>query len=262
MNGREIPRARHETALRGAENTRRFSRGVCYFPWVSRILVVDDETDIRGLVRVLLERAGHQVVEAGDGNEALRLFYSAQPELVLLDVSMPGLDGFATLERIRDLSDVPVVMLTARADELDKVRGLRAGADDYVTKPFGRQELVARVDTLLRRSRGAAEAVEQYVDDFVSIDFSRRSVVAGGRTLELTPLEYKLLVAFVRNPNQVLSHEQLLELVWGGGRGGARDQVKLYVGYLRRKLGTDASGESPIETRRGFGYCYRAARAG
>jgi DNA-binding response OmpR family regulator len=230
-----------------------------YAPRVGRILVVDDETDIRALVRVLLERSGHAVVEAADGNEALRVFYAEQPELVLLDVSLPGLDGFATLQRIRDLSDVPVVMLTARADELDKVRGLRAGADDYVTKPFGRQELLARVETHLRRKSPGGTS-ERYEDDFVTIDFAQRSVVAGGRPVELTPLEFRLLAVFVRNPNQVLSQDQLLELVWGGTRGSARDQVKLYVGYLRRKLGTDAAGESPIETKRGFGYCYRAAR--
>ena len=230
-----------------------------YPPRVGRILVVDDETDIRALLRVLLERSGHSVVEAADGNEALRVFYAEQPELVLLDVSLPGLDGFATLQRIRDLSDVPVVMLTARADELDKVRGLRGGADDYVTKPFGRQELLARVETHLRRQpRG--ETSETYEDDFLAIDFAQRSVVAGGRPVALTPLEFRLLTVFVRNPNQVLSQDQLLVLVWGGTRGSAREQVKLYVGYLRRKLGADAASESPIETRRGFGYRYRAAR--
>ena len=233
-------------------------RAVCYLPAVSRILVVDDESDIRLLVRTLLERAGHEVHEATDGNDALRVFYAQQPELVILDVSMPGLDGIATLQRIRDLSDVPVVMLTARADELDKVRGLRTGADDYVTKPFGRQELIARVEAQLRRTRSAEGASETYDDGFLQIDHARRSVVADGRPVDLTPLEFSLLVALVRNRNQVLSHDQLLELVWGGKRGSARDQVKLYVGYLRKKLGEDATGESPIETRRGFGYSYRA----
>jgi DNA-binding response OmpR family regulator len=224
---------------------------------VSRILVVDDESDIRGLLRDLLERAGHEVHEATDGNDALRVFYARQPELVILDVTMPGLDGISALQRIRDLSDVPVVMLTARADELEKVRGLRSGADDYVTKPFGRQELLARVDAQLRRARGAEAPAESYDDGFLQIDHSRRSVVAGGRDVELTPLEFSLLAALVRHRNQILSHDQLLELVWGGKRGSARDQVKLYVGYLRRKLGEDANGESPIETRRGFGYAYR-----
>jgi DNA-binding response OmpR family regulator len=223
---------------------------------VARVLVVDDEADIRLLVRELLERAGHDVLEAGEGGEALRVFYGEQPDLVILDVSMPGLDGFGTLERIRELSDVPVVMLTARAGELETVRGLRAGADDYVTKPFGRQELLARVETNLRRHRSDEPAPETYADEFIAIDFAQRAVVAGWRAVALTPLEFRLLAAFVRNPNQVLSSEQLLELVWEN-RAGGRDQVKLYVGYLRRKLGVDAGGESPIETMRGFGYRYR-----
>lgn len=226
------------------------------------MLVVDDEPDIRELVRALLERAGHEVLEAADGQEALRSFYSAQPDLVLLDVSMPRLDGWSTLERIRELSDAPVLMLTARADELDKVRGLRAGADDYVTKPFGRQELLARVEAQLRRSRPQSHEPTTYDDGFVSIDFAQRAVSVAGQEVPMTPLEFKLLLAFVRHPNQVLSHDQLLELVWGGERGGARDQVKLYVGYLRRKLGAAPGGESAIETVRGFGYRYRpAARA-
>jgi DNA-binding response OmpR family regulator len=174
---------------------------------------------------------------------------------------MPGLDGWQVLERIRELSDVPVLMLTARAEELDKVRGLRAGADDYVTKPFGRQELLARIDAGLRRSRSREEAPESYADGFVMIDFPQRAVQAGGQEVSLTPLEFRLLAAFVRNPNQVLTHEQLLELVWGDERAAERDQVKLYVGYLRRKLGAPPGGESPIETMRGFGYRYRPPTA-
>jgi DNA-binding response OmpR family regulator len=224
---------------------------------VSRVLVVDDDSDIRGLVRELLERAGHDVIEAPDGNEGLRLFYAEQPDLVVLDVAMPGLDGWGALERIRELSDVPVLMLTARAEELDKVRGLRAGADDYVTKPFGRQELLARVDAQLRRNRAEQSPQETYADGFVVIDFLQRAVRAGDDDVALTPLEFRLLTAFVRNPNQVLSHDQLLELAWGGAAAAERDQVKLYVGYLRRKLGAPPGGDSPIETMRGFGYRYR-----
>jgi DNA-binding response OmpR family regulator len=224
---------------------------------VTRVLVVDDEPDIRELVRALLERAGHDVIEAPDGREALRLFFSAKPDLVILDVSMPVLDGWQTLERIRELSDVPVLMLTAKTMELDKVRGLRAGADDYVTKPFGRQELLARVDAHLRRTAPAEKTRETYSDAFITVDFAQRAVTAGGREISLTPLEFRLLSAFVRNPNQVLSHEQLLELAWGDARGTGRDQVKLYVGYLRRKLAGAAESDPPIETARGFGYRYR-----
>jgi DNA-binding response OmpR family regulator len=224
------------------------------------ILVVDDEADIRELVRELLGRAGYDVVEAPNGSEALKVFYAQQPDFVILDVQMPVLDGWETLTRIREVSDVPVLMLTARAEELDKVRGLRAGADDYITKPFGRQELLARVSANLRRA-GTREAVpELYADGFVTIDFSQREVFAGDDQVSLTPLEFRLLTAFVQNPNQVLSHEQLLVLVWGDERAAERDQVKLYVGYLRRKLGVSES-DSPIETVRGFGYRYRPAPA-
>lgn len=225
-----------------------------------RILVVDDDADIRGLVRELLERRGFAVAEAADGKQALQVFYEDRPDLVLLDVSMPGLDGWTTLERIRELSDVPVMMLTARSEELEKTRGLRAGADDYVTKPFGRQELLARVEALLRRAGGReAAAAETYSDPFVSIDFAQRAVTAGEQPVDLTPLEFKLLTAFVRHPNQVLSHEQLLELVWGD-LDASREQVKLYVGYLRKKLSPEAPDRAPIETRRGFGYTYRPGR--
>ena len=223
------------------------------------MLVVDDEADIRGLLRDLLERAGHRVVEAPDGREGVRVFHAEQPDLVILDVSMPGFDGWQTLERIRELSSVPVLMLTARTQELEKVRGLRAGADDYITKPFGRQELLARVEAHLRRRPREAPQATTYADDHVEIDFAQRAVRVRGGEIALTPLEFKLLTTFVRNPNQVLSHDQLLQLVWGDARGGAREQVKLYVGYLRRKLGERDAGESPIETVRGFGYRYNAA---
>ncbi len=224
-----------------------------------RILVVDDDADIRGLVRELLTRRNFDVLEANDGNEALRVFFDERPDLVVLDVSMPGLDGWKTLERIRELSDVPVVMLTAKASEIEKTRGLRAGADDYVTKPFGRQELVARVEALLRRAGSRTAHDEVYSDAFLKIDFARREVIARGAPVELTPLEFRLLSEFVRHPNQVLTHEQLLELVWGDGHA-SRDQVKLYVGYLRKKICPDEPEAAPIETRRGFGYSYRTPR--
>jgi DNA-binding response OmpR family regulator len=224
-----------------------------------RVLVVDDDPDIRGLLRELLDRRGFDVTEARDGQEALRAFFAERPDLVVLDVAMPVLDGWKTLERIRELSDVPVVMLTARTTELEKTRGLRAGADDYVTKPFGRQELLARVDAVLRRAGTRETQPESYTDGFVSIDFSQRAVTARGEPVELTPLEFRLLTTFVRHPNQVLTHEQLLELVWGDANA-AREQVKLYVGYLRKKLSPDDPDAAPIETRRGFGYSYRLVR--
>jgi DNA-binding response OmpR family regulator len=222
----------------------------------ARLLVVDDEPDIRGLLRDVLSRAGYLVDEAPDGRTALRRLFESPPALVLLDVTMPGLDGYATLERIRDLSDVPVLMLTARGAELERVRGLSGGADDYVVKPFGHQELVARVQALLRRSRPVTVA-ESYADDFVQIDYPARRVTVRGDEVQLTPLEFRLLSVFVRHANQVLSREQLLELVWGDAYGVSGDQVKLYVGYLRRKLLPSAPDTTPVQTVRGFGYRYR-----
>src|SRR5215471_18226676 len=209
----------------------------------SRILVVDDDDDIRGLLRALLERAGHGVIDAPDGRAGLRALYAGSPDLVILDVAMPGLDGWATLERIREVSDVPVLMLTARDAELERVRGLRGGADDYVVKPFGRQELVARVDVLLRRPRSGG-AQETYADARLSISFAQRAVRYDEREVDLTPLEYRLLSTFVSHPNQVLSRDQLRELVWGDSLATSRDEVKLYVGYLRRKLDPDTPGST------------------
>jgi DNA-binding response OmpR family regulator len=222
----------------------------------SRILVVDDDDDIRGLLRTLLERAGHDVVDAPDGRAGLRELYGAPPDLVILDVAMPVLDGWGTLERIREVTDVPVLLLTARDAEPDRVRGLKGGADDYVVKPFGRRELAARVDVLLRRARSGGEQ-DTYADARLDISFAQRAVRYDDREVSLTRLEYGLLSALVRHPNQVLSHAQLRELVWGDTVTSSRDEVKLYVGYLRRKLDPDEPGNTPIETVRGFGYRYK-----
>jgi DNA-binding response OmpR family regulator len=221
------------------------------------ILIAEDDADVRGMVAGLLERAGHVVVTASEGREALRLLHARRPRLVLLDVEMPGMDGWQALERIREMSDVPVLMLTASGEELDRVRGLRGGADDYVTKPFGRQELLARVDALLRRAGGRAEVSDHYRDDLVEVDFAQRLVRVNERELRLTPLEFRLLAAFVTHPGQLLSRDQLLELAWGDPAERAGHEVKIYVGYLRRKLDEAAGAGSAIETVRGFGYRYR-----
>jgi len=223
-----------------------------------RVLVVDDDEDIRALLRLILERGGYEVDEQSDGRAALRAFHTGRHDLVVLDVTMPDLDGWEVLDRIRDLSEVPVLMLTAHDSETDRVRGLRAGADDYVAKPFDRDELIARIEGLLRRAPRDDEPVS-YSDSFMQVDFVQRTVSVEGRAVSLTPLEYNLLEAFVRHPNQVLSHDQLLELTWEEPDAVARDQVKLYVGYLRKKLGGDAS---PIETIRGFGYRFRPVGRG
>ena len=222
-----------------------------------RILVIDDQEDVRELLVELLGRAGYDVETAPDGRAGLRSLYATTPDVVLLDVSMPELDGWKTLERIRDLTDVPVLMVTARASELEKVRALKAGADDYVTKPFGRQELLARIEAILRRSADRTGSRDAYADALLTIDFAQRAVTVRGEPVSLTPTEFRLLTALVIHPNNVLSRDQLLELAWDDARGVSPGQVKLYVGYLRRKLGVGEEG--PIETVRGFGYRYRPA---
>ena len=224
-----------------------------------RVLVIDDETELRTLLGRILERSGFEVTSAPDGPTALRMLYADRPDVVVLDVTMPGMDGWEVLERIRDLTDVPVLMLSGRGDELEKVRGLRLGADDYVAKPFGRQEVVARVEALMRRRRGAEPDArpELYDDGMVAVDAATRTVHVAGEPVELTPLEFRLLSAFVRNAGRVLSHQELGEHGWpGGAHPPSRDQIKVYIGYLRRKLAVPGGPEVGIETRRGHGYRY------
>jgi DNA-binding response OmpR family regulator len=266
LEERPIGRIRVDNENGGHGKSLDLRRGNPGWPWYEsgmsdlRLLVVDDDDDIRTLVATLLERTGATVRQAPNGREALREFHAWRPDLVVLDVNMPELDGWAVLERIRDMSDVPVLMLTARGEELERVRGLQAGADDYLVKPFGKQELVARVQALLRRaSRGQGEEqAETYADAYLSIDWAQARVMVTDREVQLTPLEFRLLSTFVRHPRQVLSREQLLELVWGDAYGVSGDQVKLYVGYLRRKLEPGEPDSVPIETVRGFGYRYAA----
>jgi len=223
----------------------------------ARILVVDDDEVVRALVRGVLEGAGYKVCEAADGLAGLRELYRSGADLVILDVEMPELDGWKTLERLREVSQVPVLMLTAHEAELERVRGLQSGADDYVIKPFGRQELAARVQALLRRVAPGDEKPDRYADAVLTVDFARRSVSYLEREVQLTPLEFRLLSVLINHPDQVLSHDQLLELAWRDAYAVSPGQVKLYVGYLRRKLAPGAPQSTPIETVRGFGYRYR-----
>jgi DNA-binding response OmpR family regulator len=219
------------------------------------ILVIEDDPDIRGLVVALVERAGMRAREAADGRAGVRAFFEERPDLVVLDVGLPELDGWQVLARIRDLSETPVLMLTAEGEQVQKVRGLEGGADDYVTKPFGHEELVARIGALLRRgSRGGGREEEALEDGTVTLDGAGRRVEVDGREVVLTPTEFRLLAFLMRNRNQVVSQLQLLEEVWGNADADPH-QVRLYVSYLRRKL--KEAGVDPIETVRGFGYRYR-----
>jgi DNA-binding response OmpR family regulator len=232
-------------------------------PAKGRVLVIEDDRDIALGIRTLLTRSGFEVTSSRDGKEGLRVFHAARPDLVVLDIGLPTLDGWGVLERIRDLSDVPVLMLTAHGREADKVRGLHSGADDYLTKPFGIDEFTARVEALVRRGSRAAEgASELFVDGDLSIDFGHRAVTMHGSDVAVTPIEFRLLAALVRHAGEVVSTDQLLRLAWDDGSGIGADRVKFSVHRLRRKLGWEDLDHSPIESVRGFGYRYRRLSAG
>ena len=224
-----------------------------------KILVIDDEEDIRLVVTTRLERAGYATIVAADGREGLRHFYNERPDLVILDVAMPEMDGWQVLERLREVSNVPVLMLTAAAQERDKVRGLRGGADDYITKPFSGEEFLARVEAALRRASAPPEISENsvYQDSEVTIDYPKHEVAVRGQPVELTPTEFRLLGTLTENAGRVLSQDQLLDRVWGQDYVESADVVRLYIGYLRRKIERDSSNPKLIETSRGFGYRYR-----
>ena len=217
------------------------------------ILVVEDDADVRRLVVSLLKRADMRAVEAADGLGAVRAFYDARPDLVILDLELPEMDGWQVLQRLREISVVPVLLLTAQAAEIDKVRGLTDGADDYVTKPFGPRELVARVEALLRRAEAGPDVLASG-DGAVTLDEGAHRVLAFGEPVELTPTEFRLLAVLLRNPRQVITQEQLLEEVWG--QRSDPKQLRLYVSYLRRKF--REFGIDPIETVRGIGYRLRS----
>ena len=221
-----------------------------------QILLIDDSESERAIVADRLKRSGYDVVSAPDGRAGLRALYETRPDLILLDVVMPGIDGWKTLELIREVSEVPVIMLTALDAEIDRVRGLRGGADDYVGKPFGQAELAARIDAVLRRAGEKPTVREFYDDGRILIDFAARSVTVRGEHVSLTPLEFRLLAALTQNAGLVLSREQLLELVWGYAHDAGGGQVKLYIGYLRKKIESDPAAPELIQTVRGFGYRY------
>ncbi|MEL6148030.1 MAG: response regulator transcription factor [Chloroflexota bacterium] len=222
-----------------------------------RILVVDDEARVIGFIRMNLELEGHQILEAHNGVEALELIRTQLPDMVLLDVMMPELDGFETLRMLREFSNIPVIMLTAKGEENDKVYGLELGADDYVSKPFGPRELSSRIKAVLRRAEMPSSSPEQavlVVDDYLSIDFNRREVIVKGEHVKLRPTEYRLLYHLVENAGWTVPHEQLLAKVWGYEYRDEAHYVRLYVNYLRDKIEEDPSNPRYIFTERGVGY--------
>lgn len=224
------------------------------------ILVVDDEPNITELARLYLEKDGFRVAEARDGKEALRLFEELHPALIVLDIMIPEPDGWEVCRRIRARSNLPIIMLTAREDEVDKVVGLELGADDYLTKPFSPRELVARVKAVLRRTLPLAESREVlHVEDLV-IDASRRRVTQGERAVELTPREFDLLYVLALNRGIVMSREKLLERVWGYDYYGDTRTVDVHIRHMREKLGDNPQEPRYVETVWGVGYKFREGK--
>ena len=215
------------------------------------ILVVDDDRSIRDVARAALEAEGFRVDEASTGLEALEKFRALRPDLIVLDVMLPEVDGFEICRRLRAESDVPIVMLTARAEDVDKIVGLELGADDYVTKPFNPRELVARVKAVLRRYRKEESGEKPIVIGNLTVDPARRQAYVAGRPLELRRKEFDLLLAFARNKGLVLTREQLLDRVWGYDFYGSTRTVDVHVARLRDKL---AGSDVVIETVYGVGY--------
>ena len=221
------------------------------------ILVVDDEPNLVDLIRMTLERENYQVTEAENGYKAIQRLREELPDLVLLDVMMPEMDGLETLKEIRAFSNIPVIMLTVRATEQDKVRGLELGADDYIAKPFSHRELVQRIKAVLRRADMAPTVPKSdviVIDKDLSVDFDKREVLVRGERVRLRPTEYKLLYHMVNNAGRLMTHDALLTKVWGREYRDDTQLLRLYITYLRQKIEQDPSHPHYILNERGLGY--------
>ncbi|MGH2459030.1 MAG: winged helix-turn-helix domain-containing protein [Chloroflexota bacterium] len=229
---------------------------------MARVLVVEDEASLRSTISYSLRRDVHDVVAVADGEQALAAWSEAPSDVVILDLMLPKLDGFEVCRRLRQSSSVPVLMLTARTDEIDRVVGLEIGADDYVTKPFSMRELLARVKAILRRRdllrqeilQASAASNEQIVVGALRVEPARRRAYSGDREVALKPKEFDLLLHFARHPGQVFSADQLIESVWGYDALGDASTVRVHIRSLREKLEADPSRPAMIETVRGVGY--------
>ncbi len=220
------------------------------------ILVVDDEPRIVRLVKSNLEPQNYKVLTAADGDQGLKMAEMHDPDLIILDIMMPSMDGWEVCRRVREFSTVPIIMLTAKGDEQDRVRGLEMGADDYLGKPFSIKELLARVRAVLRRARLPGESKREpvFACGDLTMNFAQRRVTVRGKDVKLSPTEYKLLYELVANAGRVLLHQDLLRKVWGRGYGEETEYLRVYVRYLRQKLEADSSKPLYILTEPGVGY--------
>ena len=223
---------------------------------MKKILIVDDDPDIAKLLSVALREAGYSPLAATSAIEGLRTLFNERPNLILLDVMMAGMDGWEMAARVRELSDVPLIMVTAKDSEVDKLRGFNLGIDDYVTKPFSLMELTARIEAVLNRAEKARQASTQryYVFGDLVVDLDRRQVMRGDKQIDLTPTEFRLLQCLVENANTAVSEARLRETVWGALRGVDSGYVRRYIWFLRRKLEPDAGHPQLIRTVRNYGY--------
>jgi two-component system KDP operon response regulator KdpE len=225
----------------------------------TRILVVDDEPRLVRLVRANLERLGYRVTTASSGKQAIEAVEADDPDLVVLDIMMPAMDGYEATRRIREFSQVPIVMLTAKAEQSDKLKGFDVGVDDYITKPFSPEELVARIRAVLKRSQAQPDPKTRATvtaGDLV-IDFARRRVTARGEEVRLSPTEYRLLSALANNVDRVMVHEELLQQVWGPEYRDETEYLWVYIRYLRQKLEADPAHPRLIVSEPGVGYMLR-----
>lgn len=227
------------------------------------ILVVDDEPRMIRFIRMNLELEGYRVIEASNGLEALEQVRKHLPELIIMDVMMPKMDGFEALRLLREISTVPVILLTVKEDEEDRIHGLELGADDYVTKPFSPRELVSRVNAVLRRAEWPSPAPRSIlqIDDRLSVDFNRHQVIVEGVRVDLRPTEYRLLNHLIQNAGWVVPHETLLAKVWGYEYRDETHYLRLYINYLRKKIEEDPSNPQYILTERGIGYRFTDFRS-
>jgi two-component system KDP operon response regulator KdpE len=220
------------------------------------ILVVDDEARMRRFIRMNMELEGYQIIEADNGVAALEQIRQHTPDLVIMDVMMPEMDGFETLKLLREISTVPVILLTVKSDEEDIIQGLGLGADDYITKPFSPRELISRVAAVLRRAEWPAPPPRTVlkIDDRLSVDFNRHQVIVNGERIDLRPTEYRLLNHLIQNAGWVVPHETLLAKVWGYEYRDETHYLRLYINYLRKKIEEDPADPRYILTERGVGY--------
>ncbi len=221
-----------------------------------RILVIDDDPTLNSLIRQSFHAKGYEVITALNGMEGLKLAYRSHPDVILLDIMMPDLDGYETCRRLREISEVPVLMLTAMASEDDLLRGFEAGADDYVKKPFSLKELDARITAVLKRSTNGDNGEIAYDDGTLRVDLQRQHVYRDNLRIHVTPTEFRLLSCLIRHRGHVVSHEDLLREVWGDGYLDAVPSLSIYIRYLREKIEENPSEPRYIMTKWGVGYWF------